>query len=436
MTSYPALVAVTGADEATLVAALDAAREVAVVGRCADLAELLSIAPSGQAVVAFVSADVRGLDRAAVARLASHGLAVVGVASAVGDLSFASADRFAGLGIATCVAADAGPDELLEAAEVAVGARADSSWSVAEPGADADRFRRPGDLPSPAEPGGDGRVVAVWGPAGAPGRTTVAVTLAATLAERGQACMLADADTYGASVAQALGILDEAPGLAAACRAAGTAGLDVMGLARMAPLVGPRLRVLTGITRAARWPELSGSSLSAVWAVCRVLAPWTVIDAGFCLEHDEELSYDTFAPRRNATTLESLEAADHVVAVGSADPVGLQRLIRGLSDLRELAPGVEPLVVVTKLRAGAVGTAPHRRVAEALHRYASVEEVLCVPDDRATLDAAMLAGRSVVEHAPGSAVHLAVRELAATLQVHADEAPHGPVPREAALAGR
>ena len=46
-------------------------------------------------------------------------------------------------------------------------------------------------------------VVAVWGPTGAPGRTTIAVTLATELAALG-ITVLVDADTYGGSVAQAV----------------------------------------------------------------------------------------------------------------------------------------------------------------------------------------------------------------------------------------
>jgi Mrp family chromosome partitioning ATPase len=63
--------------------------------------------------------------------------------------------------------------------------------------------------------------VAVWGPTGAPGRTTVAVNLAAELALLGRHTLVVDADTYGGTIAQAVGLFDESPGLAAAARAAG-----------------------------------------------------------------------------------------------------------------------------------------------------------------------------------------------------------------------
>src|SRR5262249_36215411 len=150
----------------------------------------------------------------------------------------------------------------------------------------------------------------------------------------GVATLLADADVYGGVVAQALGLLDESAGLAGAARLANAGSLDRAGLADLARTVGPRLRVLTGIARADRWPELRPHALDVVWSLARGLAAATVVDCGFGLEQDEELSYDTMAPRRNGATLGVLELADAVVAVGSADPIGLQRLVRGLVELR------------------------------------------------------------------------------------------------------
>ena len=205
-----------------------------------------------------------------------------------------------------------------------------------------------------------GLVVAVWGPTGAPGRTTVAVNVAAELAAAGRRTLLVDADTYGGCVAQVVGMLDEAPGLAAAARAAGQGTLDLMTLARLTPTIAPDLRVLSGISRADRWPELPSSSLDAVWTVARGLAEWTVIDCGFCLEQDEVLSYDTRAPRRNAATLSALEAADVVLVVGAGDPVGIQRLVRGLGELTDLGLGSTRIVLVNRVRASVAGPQPGR----------------------------------------------------------------------------
>ena len=179
--------------------------------------------------------------------------------------------------------------------------------------------RTPGWIQPAVEPG-SGRLVAVWGPTGAPGRTTVAVGIAGELALAGVPTLLADADTYGGSVAQVLGFLDEAPGLAAAARLANLGQLDLGALARVAPSAAPHLRVLTGISRAERWTELRPAALEAVWSLARSLAAFTIVDCGFSLEQDEELSFDTAAPRRNGATLATLLAADTVIAVGCRRP--------------------------------------------------------------------------------------------------------------------
>src|SRR5436305_4994063 len=93
--------------EGRLVAGLaGGAHGVQVVRRCVDVAELLATAASGIGRVALVSADLRGLDRDVLTRLAVAGVAVVGVAGGGEPLP----DRFGRLGIRCVVdpAADAG----------------------------------------------------------------------------------------------------------------------------------------------------------------------------------------------------------------------------------------------------------------------------------------------------------------------------------------
>jgi Flp pilus assembly CpaE family ATPase len=243
----------------------------------------------------------------------------------------------------------------------------------------------------------------------------VAVGIAGELALAGVPTLLADADTYGGSVAQVLGFLDEAPGLAAAARLANLGQLDLAALARVAPTAAPHLRVLTGISRAQRWTELRPAALEAVWSLARSLAAFTVVDCGFSLEQDEELSFDTAAPRRNGATLATLLAADTVIAVGAADPVGLQRLVRALGDLSEAVPGVNPVVVLTKVRSGVVGAEPRKQLAEALERYAGVHDVTFLPYDREPLDDALRQGRMLADVAPESVLRQALAGLAATL---------------------
>jgi MinD-like ATPase involved in chromosome partitioning or flagellar assembly len=264
-------------------------------------------------------------------------------------------------------------------------------------------------------PAGLGRVVGVWGPTGAPGRTTVAVGVADESARLGVSTLLVDADVYGGVVAQVLGLLDESPGLAGAARLAGSGSLDGAALVRLGWAVRPHLRVLTGLARADRWPELRPRAVETVLDEARRLAALTVVDCSFSLEDDEELSFDTAAPRRNGATLAVLEAADTVLCVSGADPVALQRSIRALDELREVLPGVEPVLVVNQVRRGPVPGDPRREIAAALERFAGREVRFFLPADRRATDAALASGRTLAEVAGGSPLRVALRSLAAAV---------------------
>lgn len=263
-----------------------------------------------------------------------------------------------------------------------------------------------------------GRVIAVWGPAGSPGRTTAAIALAAELALLVQRVALVDADTTSASVAPALGLLDESPGFAAAARLARAGSLTVDELDRICqqvPSMGGSVRVLTGIGRSSRWPELGGDRVAEVLARCRDWADVTVVDVAASIERDEEISSDLFAPRRHAATLAVLEGADEVVVVAGGDAVGIARLVRELPQLRELVPQARLRVVVNKVRASAIGLAPERAVHETLRRLAAVTPDACWPFDGRAADAALLEGRPLVDVAGRSRLRRRVQELATAL---------------------
>jgi MinD-like ATPase involved in chromosome partitioning or flagellar assembly len=389
---------------------------VTVVRRCVDVVELLAAAAVGTARAALVSADLRGLDGEALAHLGSCGLVTVGLAHDE------SGERLLHqLGADFVLAADSPPEQVagaLRAAAAAVPARGASSRPVV--GHSWPRASPP--IPREPEPG-LGTVIVVWGPTGAPGRTTIAVGLADALATRGVSTLLIDADPYGGSVASLTGLLDESPGITAACRASNAGSLDVPRLAASCCVVAAGLRVLTGLSDASRWAELRPAALEAVLAMGRRIAAVTVVDAGFCLEDDDELSYDTMAPRRNAATLSCLRSADRVVAVGSADPVGLARLVRELprlaaslgEPLEELGSSGRVLVVANRLRTGLLPGSPRRSVAEAVQRHAGVALFGAVPMDVPSADAAHGRGQLLSEAAPQSALFGAVRALANAL---------------------
>ena len=406
--------AVTGAAwESALVGALDRADHgVTVVRRCVDVAELLAAAATGTGHAALLSADLRRLDGDAVARLAAAGVAVVGLVEP-GDERAAS--RLHAWGVARVLPADADPEAIAGALREAVAGGPLPTRDVGDPRAALPGGVPPGAVAEEDLAGGQGTVVAVWGPTGAPGRTTVAVGLADEAARLGVETLLVDADVYGGVIAQVLGLLDESPGLAAAARRAAAGVLDEAALRQLAWEVRPGLGVLTGLARADRWPELRPSAVTRVLEEARRLATFTVVDCGFSLEEDEELSFDTAAPRRNGATLAVLEDADVVVCVGGADPVALQRCVRALGDLRDAVPDVEPLLVVNQVRRGPVPGDPRREIAEALERFSGRPVDCFLPADRRATDAALASGRTLAEAAASSPLRAELRALAARL---------------------
>jgi MinD-like ATPase involved in chromosome partitioning or flagellar assembly len=399
--------------ENELVAALDRpGSPMTVLRRCVDIGDVLAVATTGQAAVAVVSSDLRRLDTDAVSRLRSSGVAVVGVHPA-GDEN--ARTRLLRIGITALVADDAGVEALVAAARVAVAEvtgtepGAAVSFGASNPRAALPPPGSDADAQIPDGPPHRGSVVAVWGPTGAPGRTLLATNLAVEAAAQSVPTLLVDADVYGGVVSSAFGLLDESPGLAGACRLAAGGQLDLGALAGLCWSLGDDLRLLTGISRADRWPEVRPSAIPLVLDAAREMAPLTVVDCAFALEADEEISFDTRAPRRNGATLTILAESDLVLVVGSCDPAGLERLVRGLAELGDAVPDATPRVVLNRCRSS-VGSAAEAEAA--VRRFAGLDVYARLPEDRAATDRAWRRGVALAEAAPRSPLRGAIADLA------------------------
>lgn len=336
--------------------------------RCVDLPDLVASASTGLADVAVASAELRGLDADSVdvVRRAGVGLVLVHE-GAVPD------ERLRRLGADALVGTDL--EDLAEAVRRAGGPQT----------------HRAGEQHVSPE---TARTVAVFGPTGAPGRTTIATGLAAELAHRGHGTFLLDADPYGGAVAQHLGVLDEVSGLLAAARMANAGRLDPAGLAGLARTVGADLRVLTGLPRPDRWAEVRPVAFAEILGAAASLDPWVVVDVGFNLERDTADPFEV-GPQRNGMTLAALDHADRVVVVGAADPVGLGRLARSLVDLREQVPDTAVHVVVNRTRSS-LGWS-EEEVRQMVGGFLQPTGMTFLPEDRSTADRALMAGSTLLE---------------------------------------
>jgi MinD-like ATPase involved in chromosome partitioning or flagellar assembly len=353
---------------------------IVVLKRCVDVDDLLAAATAGQADVAVVGLDAPGLDRTAVDHLRAHGVRPVAIAAGGATLDGGRL-RAGRIGIPAVVTDDQ------------LATLADAICSDDRP---ATVVRRPVDPPPIGPPGGHdpaaaGRVVAVWGPAGA-GRTTVAAALAAELARRRRRVVLVDADPYGGAVAQQLGILDEVSGVLAAVRLDGAGQLEQR-LGSVQRGLDQHLSVVTGLPRADRWVEVRSGTVEHLLSLLSAGAE-VVVDTGFSVEEDQVPDLGG-RPGRNQMTLEALDAADEVLVVGGADPVGLSRLARGIVELRERRSGRPVQVVINRMRPS-LGWS-EREIVAMVSGFARPSAVHFLPDDQAAVDRALVSGRTLLE---------------------------------------
>lgn len=379
----------SGRDEVRIVhdLARSGDREIRVVRRCADLVETLAVVGAGTGDIVLLDLDVRGLSRELLREI-TRSAAVVGLR----DPESAGTE----LGLAHVLPPDVPTGQLLQTIRDCVGKR--------ESGTAPTEVMFVDDAP-----GGEGRLIAVWGPVGAPGRSTVAANLAAEAALAGTRTVLVDADTYGPSLSQILGVLEDSPGLVALCRAHDRGTLDAETVPGLLDEVRPGLDLMTGIGVPARWAELRAGALDGAWKALRAHSPLTIIDVAAMLEEDEDLSYDTLAPQRDAAAISAVTHADAVLAVVSADPVSITRFLRHTERLRDL--GVQELHVVVN-RVGP--PIPGDRLRELIATRTRVSTLHLLPDEPATCRTASWEGALLCESAPRTPLRRGLRDIAAS----------------------
>lgn len=361
------IVAVVGEREVEVVQAIDAAPDLTVVRRCADLAEALAVARAGLGDVLALSPQPR-LDREALRSVREAGVGVVGIVDRPDD-----APELAALGVAVA------DGDVAQALRDAIGSARVTATAPAAPAASRD----------------GAAVIAVTGTGGAPGRTTVAVNVAAELAADGHDVLLVDLDTVGASIAGTLGLLDESAGVAALAHGA-VRGSDPAGLIeRHAVRAGARLRVVTGLAHPARWAELSDAALEALWPALRAAADVVVLDTAARVGGE-----------RDTAVLAAVAESDAAIMVGSAEPAQLARLVAAAADVP--AGGA---VVVNRVRASVAGPRPADAIANVLARHTAVAEVWPLPWDGQACDDALRDAAALAQVAPRSPLRRSVEAL-------------------------
>jgi hypothetical protein len=225
----------------------------------------------------------------------------------------------------------------------------------------------------PAAPSRTAPLIVVSGPAGG-GATEVTVALATSLAD----ALVVDADDVAPAIAPRLGLPIE-PNLRSALDAV---EYDGGALAEhLATLDGFATRVLAGLPSAATWPQARPADVLRLVERAGALASHVVVDVSGALE---DLPVSMARPR-HALSRALVVEADVIVAVGSASPVGVTRLVSWIGAARALAPRTTVHAVVNRApkRAFAQG-----ELVDEVGRAFGVASVTAAPDDRRVEQAA------------------------------------------------
>lgn len=370
-----------------------------VVRRPVDAADLLAVATMESQIPVVIGAYLPRLDLEVVSRLDPLRRPVVGLIDEPGQRV-----QLHAFGISTIVECSADPAQALSSIAALLAPQETESPVTAQ--------QLPSDEWDEVLQTGDGRLVAIWGPPGAPGRSTIAAELSAELARRRQRTCTVDADTYGPSLAMRLGVLDDVSGVIVACRHADNNSLTTRTLLSATRLLDERWYLLSGLGRSERWPDLRPAALTRLWAACRKTFDTTVIDVGACLEADHPVGSVGLTLERNAAARTAVASVDTVLAVSRPDSLSLTRLISALPQVYDLAPQASIRVVLNQV--------PKRGFAldqlrDLLNRAGLAPEIDVIALDSRAHERALARGSTIRQVAPASRARRGIQQLAQSL---------------------
>jgi len=368
-----------------------------VASRCLDGPSLADRAADPDLDVALASSDLHRLSATILTTVRDARLPLVLIADGQ-DVS-----RYGEL--AHLVPASASPSDVAAALRAAV--RRGPVYGAPAASAQIEGAGMQESLPGDDGDGRRGGLVAVVSGKGAPGKTTVAIGLAAALVERRRQVVLIDADLWGGNVGAYLD-LDPRRGLFALAYGKDASPVEWAGHVEEELQEGPGFMVLGGIERAEQRSSISSDVMTAAIAALRSAFDDVVIDAGCAIA-------GTVSPATDAL----LRQAERILVVSEADLVAVWNARAALRYLRE-GLGVE---------SEAIGIVLNRREGREHYDTEEVERALGAPVLAALPEDRKAARRAVNDQVPLTTVggHAAreLRRLASRLTGREAPAPAG-----------
>jgi len=268
-------------------------------------------------------------------------------------------------------------------------------------------------------------VIACWGPAGSPGKSTVATNIASELALAGHQVLLIDLDTLAPSLALSLGLVDTPAGLSASLRLAEQQRFSRAEFERLSVSVSlgrNELRFMPGLNSASRWQEVTPERFEGLLSALASYVDYVVLDLAQAtdfrtrvlhpstLANQVELSRDTLLRT-------VLEKATKLVLISGCDPVAAQRLLIAAEYLSELKRRTQVYLVVNRFRTTTLGSKARDELEQTYLNLAKLRVDCVIPDDPQNIDKAMLNGLPLVLLKRSSPARVAISELTKLLLV-------------------
>lgn len=223
-------------------------------------------------------------------------------------------------------------------------------------------------------------LVCVWGTNGSPGRSSVAINLSFSLASKNFPTLLVDLDAIVPSLAPALGLVSEVPGVSSLVHDALKGRLSQESIEKNVIEVNPGLHVLTGISNPKRWPELRTEGLIQVLKLCSQMYANIICDLSAVLPESTDSSLnDLDIFRRFDHIPKVLEISSRNIFVLSATPLSLIRASEALEALQEINKS-EPLIILNKVNEINLGQKYESTVEAILGRWVNSGSIYRIPD--------------------------------------------------------
>ena len=266
-------------------------------------------------------------------------------------------------------------------------------------------------------------VISCWGPAGSPGKSTLASNLACEMALLGQRVLLLDLDTLSPALSISLGLVDTPAGLSACLRLAEQSRLTVEEYERLTVSIQigrNELRFMPGLNSPTRWAEVTFERLAKLFESIQAEVDHIVIDLPQATQFRTTLNHPSVMNQaidlgRDALLVSLLRQSSKLVMVSGCDPVAAHRFLVAQEYLDEVASSLNPYTVINRFRTSALGSKARAELEETYLSLARVRIDAFIPDEPENLDRALLNGLPLALLKRSSPARQAISDLARPL---------------------